>query len=122
MEDTACKDCPFKKMGFSECPNYIETLWHVEGNPQPKIVKDCAPKRSLLMIQELHNRNFALQKQISQQEGSIEKCSGDLNKLFEAVRYMEENYLLQANNRKKMLENLESMKKFAATEEFKRIE
>ena len=89
MNDTACADCPFKKMGFSECPNYIETLWHEQGNPQPKIVKDCAPKRSLLMLHELYNRTFALQQQTSQTEKELGELRASVTKLFDAIRYMQ---------------------------------
>lgn len=36
------------------CPNYIENWWTKPGK-KPALVKDCAPKRSLMMLQDIHN-------------------------------------------------------------------
>ena len=52
-----------------QCPNYMESWW--QPAPQatdrtPILVKDCAPKRTFLMIQELSNRLVGVQK--SQEE------------------------------------------------------
>ena len=55
--------------GVKKCPNYIETWWtsqKVGGESQPILVCDCAPKRILLMIQDLHNRLIGVEK--SQEE------------------------------------------------------
>ena len=87
VNDTACKQCPYKEKGFKECPNYIETIWQEEGNPQPKIVKDCAPRRSLLLLQELCNKSFALQKQTSQMEGEIGQFTGLFTELLSSIEY-----------------------------------
>ena len=89
IQDTACENCPYKKEG-KECPNYIETLWHEDGNPQPKIVRDCAPKRNLLLTQELYNRTFALQKQISQQENQLINAKSTIDKLISMVQQVQE--------------------------------
>ena len=69
-------------MGFKECPNYIETIWQEDGNPQPKIVKDCAPRRTQLLLQDLHNRTFALQKQTSQTEAELAKLRAIFNNIL----------------------------------------
>lgn len=48
-----------------QCPNFIETWWQptaISGESIPKKVNDCAPKRSLLMIQELHGRLIGIQQ------------------------------------------------------------
>lgn len=81
-------------MGFTECPNYIETLWHEKDNPQPRIVKDCAPKRTLLMLQELYNRTFSLQQQVSQGEGQIIELKATLSNLCRLVKYVQDNPIL----------------------------
>lgn len=86
MKDTACENCPFKEQGFKECPNYIETLWHKQGEPQPVIVKDCSPKRTLLMLHELHGRTFSLQQQINQAENQILSLNGNFNKMITAIQ------------------------------------
>jgi len=85
MRDTACKDCPYKIMGFDECPNYIETVWNKEGDIQPQIVRDCAPKRTLLMLQELYNRTFGLQQQVNQCENSAETMKSEIKRLIHAI-------------------------------------
>lgn len=120
-KDTACENCPFKRMGFSECPNYIETVWHEQGSQQPTIVKDCAPKRSLLMIQELYNRTFGLQQQVSQGEKEIGEMRAAVSRLFEAIRYMEENRLTESEAKNKFLRHMQSMK-YCEGESFKRID
>lgn len=89
VNDTACKDCPFKKMGMSECPNYIETFWHEKNNPQPKLVKDCAPKRTLLMLQEMYTRMFGIQQQINQAENAILGFKATMDHFGEFTRMME---------------------------------
>jgi len=70
MEGTCnYKECVvFKKLKLrrpEECPNYIEGWWE-ESNKEPSIVKDCSPRRTSLMIQDLHNRFVALQKSMEE--------------------------------------------------------
>jgi hypothetical protein len=120
MKDTACENCPFKKMGFDQCPNYIETLWHEKDNAQPVIVKDCAPKRTLLMMQELYGRTFALQQQINQAENEIGGQRGAITKLYEAIQYVEETRQQENSSKSKLIKHLSSMK--TDGEEYKRVE
>ena len=62
VQDTCTTKCKFWKKYKENCPFFMETLWAPhEGSSQPKTVKDCAPKRSLIlqmetfaMIQGLH--------------------------------------------------------------------
>lgn len=65
MENTHCGDeCPYKQMGFKKCPNELESWWESsEKGSAPKLVKDCAPKRMLIMMQQLYNRMDGVQKQ-----------------------------------------------------------
>jgi len=92
IQDTAqCEDCAFKVKDGKKCPNYIETIWQEEGNPQPRIIKDCAPKRTLLMLQELYNRTFALQKQVSQSEGLVHELNGQFKLLMSAIQYIQDD-------------------------------
>lgn len=87
VKGTSCENCPFKKMGHEECPNYIETIWQEEGNPQPVIIKDCAPKRTLLLVQELYNKVFALQQQASQTEACLLQFKGVFNIIKNELEY-----------------------------------
>lgn len=70
MEETCnFEQCKFGKSFFNnrtECFNFVETWWKpLEG--QPKLVGDCAPRRTMLMVQDLYNRLIGLQ-QASEQE------------------------------------------------------
>lgn len=67
MEGTCSKDCPLWKKYKEKCPNYIEAWWKPDNGNEPKLIKDCAPKRTFLMIQELHNRLISLQQAQEQQ-------------------------------------------------------
>lgn len=108
-KDTACQDCPFRKQGL-ECPNFIETFWMEEGNPQPVLVKDCAPKRSMLMIQELYNHTFGMQQQINQAEKEVAHMRIAVTKLFEAIRYMEDQRSDEKDAKEKFIRHVRSMK------------
>jgi hypothetical protein len=120
MKDTACENCPFKKMGFDQCPNYIETLWHEKDNAQPVIIKDCAPKRTLLMVQELYNRTYGLQVQISQGEKEIGEMRTAVTRLLEMIKYMEDQKQIENSGKSKFQRHLSSMK--SDGEEYQRIE
>jgi len=71
MEDTCSKgECPMWKKFKDKCPNYIESWWEPKkpgGDGQPKLVHDCAPRRTFLMIQELTNRLIGVEKTNEQQ-------------------------------------------------------
>lgn len=69
MEGTCnFEKCVFAKTFFKEakeCFNYKEVWWKpLEG--EPKLVEECAPIRTLIMIQELSNRLVGVEK--SQEE------------------------------------------------------
>ncbi len=70
MENTCDhKECKlFDLLGGnpSQCPNYQETWW-TQDKKKPTLIKDCAPKRTFLMIQDLHNRIIGIQKAQEQQ-------------------------------------------------------
>lgn len=66
MENTCnYKECKlFDYLGGepNQCPNYMETWWNPSNNDTPVLVKDCAPRRTFLMIQDLNNRLVGVQK------------------------------------------------------------
>jgi len=45
----------------NQCPNYQESWWNVKDS-KPILIRDCAPKRTFLMIQDLSNRLVGVQK------------------------------------------------------------
>lgn len=110
MQDTQCENCPFLAQGFKECPNYIETLWHDKSSVQPQIIRDCAPRRTLLMLQELYNRTFGLQQQISQFENQIFEQRAKLTTLLTYISYIEEQKEIESSERSKMLAHITSFK------------
>lgn len=66
MENTNCgENCSFVKSGFCkcdrECPFYIETWWQNDQSPQPKLVKDCSPKKMTLEQNALLHRFLCMQ-------------------------------------------------------------
>ena len=68
MEATCRMSCPFWKKYKENCPHFIETTWmpHDESQP-PKIIRDCAPKRSVLLQLELHSKLESLIKTSNQE-------------------------------------------------------
>lgn len=65
MEGTCGKEkCRIWQLLDGECPNYIESWWSPPPtNPGPPVlVEDCAPRRTMLMIQELSNRLLGVEK------------------------------------------------------------
>lgn len=49
------KVCPFWRRYNTDCPNYIECRW-VTQDGHEHVTKDCAPKRSTMMVQQLYNQ------------------------------------------------------------------
>ena len=69
MENTCSyKECEFGKLFDKpeQCPNYMESWWRPSNDDKPILIKDCAPRRTFLMIQDLSNRLVGVQK--SQEE------------------------------------------------------
>jgi len=65
MKDTCDTKCKFWKKYGEHCPNYIESAWRSADSNEFKRVKDCAPKRTFLMLQSIENRLLAIEKQIN---------------------------------------------------------
>jgi len=65
MEDTCqperCKLHDLLGGDQDQCPNHLLSTW-VSKDGVTKAVHDCAPKRTLLMLQQMENRMLGLQK------------------------------------------------------------
>lgn len=65
VSDTCDKEkCQLWSLFDGHCPNKMENMFSpppTVGGP-PKMVIDCAPRRTMLMIQELYNRLIGVQK------------------------------------------------------------
>lgn len=86
MENTNCgENCPFVVNGTCKtdlhCCNYIESWWTEKEGGKPKLVKDCAPKRTLLMQQDQANYTLNLQQNID----SLKKEVNNLNQMLTSI-------------------------------------
>ena len=71
MEDTCKKsDCHLWKKYGEKCPNYIRSAWRKNDSNQEKIVHDCAPIRTMLMLQDLYNKLIGVQ-QVSEETRNV---------------------------------------------------
>jgi len=74
MNNTCTDKCAwYKKYKQGErCPFYVETVWNPNnGDGRPTVVKDCAPKRSVLLQMEAHNQMIGLQAASEQERNKI---------------------------------------------------
>lgn len=82
MENTCKPDkCQLHNLLGGEpahCPNYIESWWQPQEGGKPILVQDCAPKRQILMLQDIFNRLLALQQVNEQQRNE----NNEVNKAF----------------------------------------
>lgn len=73
MENTCNDECFLWKKYKEHCPNYIESWWKPnEDESRPILIKDCAPKRIFLMIQDLHNRLVGVEQSQEQQRNQFD--------------------------------------------------
>jgi len=86
MEDTCNKECPLWKKYKDKCPNYVESWWQSNDGGEPKLVKDCAPKRTFLMIQELNNRLVGLQQAQEQQRNLTSTVMTSLQSVAKRIK------------------------------------
>ena len=89
MENTCnSKECKlFELLGGTEeqCPNFVQAWWRpLEG--EPKLVKDCAPKRTMIMIQEHYNRLIGLQQAQEEQRNESTKIVRAFNQIVLTAR------------------------------------
>lgn len=86
MDDTNCgQNCAFVKSGFCkndcECPFFVETWWELEGNPHPKKVKDCFPKKLTMEQNNLLHRHLCLQSVVEDVRNRMDRIEGMLLRL-----------------------------------------
>jgi len=88
MTDPTCdKKCVYWEEYGERCPFFIRSGWKDESTGQAKLIEDCAPKRSMLLLMEMSNKMLGLQKSNEQQRNA----SVDLTKaLVGAVEFVNE--------------------------------
>ena len=95
-----------------QCCNYQESWWTPEGKGKPVCIKDCAPRRTFLMVQDLHNRLIGVQKAQEEQRNEnvwvqvVAKVLGK-NSGIDLGAFVEERQRLQ-NIEKLKIEKLEA--------------
>jgi hypothetical protein len=63
MESTCSKEkCLMWNLFDGKCPNHMENWFTEDSMKKPVLFEDCAPKRTLIMVQDLHNRLIGVQK------------------------------------------------------------
>lgn len=81
MTDT----CKFSKCAIAkrlkikkveQCPNHVSTWWTKEEG-KPVLIEDCAPQRTMLMVQSLYNRLIGVQ-QSQEEQRNVLKPLNDL--------------------------------------------
>ncbi len=75
--DTCNLKCPYWKKWKENCPNYMKTGWRAAEGGQPIYLNDCAPKRSVLMHQDLTERFLGWQK-ASEEERNLQTNNAKL--------------------------------------------
>ena len=91
MDNTCCEGkCPWVKIGFckevEECPNFVESWWHEGQTGNQKLVRDCAPKRIMLQISNLHSRLEGVQCATEQVRNECAAMKGHFMALENASR------------------------------------
>lgn len=74
MENTVCDKCTKKS-----CPNKITTPWKNEKGEIREVV-DCAPKRTMIMVQQLSNAVVGVQKSQEEMRNSFDKVRTEMAK------------------------------------------
>jgi hypothetical protein len=66
------KKCPFWKRYGEFCPNYVEGKWETpEGHEYE--TKDCAPKRAMILSQQLYDQLICTRKDYNEMRNATVK-------------------------------------------------
>jgi hypothetical protein len=67
------KDCPFWVRYNNKCPNYVEGSWEtVDGHKYN--TQDCAPKRSMILCQQIYDHMLDVRKDYGHVRNSNERA------------------------------------------------
>lgn len=95
MQGTCDKEqCALWGLTGGHCPNYVESWWQPgEKGAQPVLVADCAPRRTFLMIQDLHQRLVGVQKAQEEQRNAFDRTGNAMARLVMRLRPLPANVL-----------------------------
>ncbi len=108
MENTNCGEkCAFVKSGFCktdhECPHFVQTIWQKHGDPTPKIVSDCSPKKILVEQNQLLHRFLCMQ-------GVVEELRHKVTNLEDAIKQLCNIFATKATKNNLNLDDKENLK------------
>jgi hypothetical protein len=65
-EDTCRKSCPFWIRYKDGCPHYVEGKWESYEGGEEYITKDCAPKRTMILTQQMYDHVIGTRRDYNQ--------------------------------------------------------
>jgi hypothetical protein len=89
MAKDTCRreDCTFWSLFDGKCPNYYESTFYPKGKVEESYkVHDCAPIRTMLMIQDLTVQLIGVQKSNEQQRNDAQKVLGVLKVIVQEAQ------------------------------------
>lgn len=110
MENSNCGcECSFVKSGFCktdrECPFFVETWWTKDNEPNPKLVKDCFPKKFALEQNHLLHRFLCTQSAVEDLRNRMDRIENMLSMLIgQTKEFMREKNQIQC------IDNLDNVK------------
>ena len=66
-----------------ECPNYCETWWQEGQTGQPKLVKDCVPKRLMIQLARLERKFENVQVANNDMQRQATELTGHFKRLIQ---------------------------------------
>ena len=68
------KKCPFWIRYQESCPNYVDGSWTSTKDGHTYATKDCAPKRSMILCQQIYDQMTNVRKDY----GTVRKAMGEV--------------------------------------------
>ncbi|MEO8894045.1 MAG: hypothetical protein ABI417_21375 [Coleofasciculaceae cyanobacterium] len=87
MECTNCGEkCAYVQSGFCktdrDCPYFVETLWTHHDHPQPKLIKDCFPKKFVFEQNNLLHQMICVQSVLEELKFRIKNLEEIIKQLI----------------------------------------
>jgi len=79
---------------IEQCPNFVQSMWTPKEGGQPVLVKDCAPIRTMLMVQQLMNQQIGLQQAQEQQRNESHSIISMVKEAVEKKIQQKENVFI----------------------------
>lgn len=98
IKDTCTKE-KCREWGNGDCPFMVEAWWTPPENTpgQPVLIVDCAPKRALMLTQELSNRLIGVEKSQEQMRNTGADLAVIVNSLRPVIDITNQSFLPERN-------------------------